>query len=1243
MAWQINNIGPEARYRGVNETNYRYAATKNNGTEYVQISGTVTANAAKNGAKKKASEKINQYTSRAYANKMLQVESYTYVNEEHNRTITKSVQSELEFEETDERCKNVGDFYSVATDSRQLGEPSVSGNTASCSWHVNGLGAQRTSYTQCFEFKIGDPSAFDNGEITINVTNSTKYSFPVYLTAATEASFIDDYKAQPYVNFTIPSNVSNSPVVVPLSNVANLIKGFGEATTIFFVIGSTREDVNYNISIDSALLSYSLSYVKCPALTDFSIESSIVEPGGICKLIWTPRLLTGYANNVSGYEISWVNIGGSVVNSSASSIKINEESITIENGISVTEGWKDVVKIDGSSIKIDEATAESLEISVMGGDESRGNSCLFTIKARSSVDGYDSDPIVAEKTCTINSLPVVNFKDGTEITVPSSTETDAFYTIIGTITDVDRQTLQYKQGGENPPSDKEGLKQVKEDGSFSEEVVISGVKGEAGETTYYFHFWDGVEWITKSFTIKRNKKPGYGSNTSFALGGLRYNKKGFNTSTEAKQKEYLPIFSTEMKKYEDKTAEMRYFQIWTGDADGSVSSFKDSGLKITSSGELSNYSMVLEKLPKETYSYMVKAYYNDGIEDSDEITSETYYVAQWPKITGIYNSYDKKDVGSENEEKAGTEAVVEKGKDFFKNFSINFDNYDSFYFPSSAGGYDEGAAKIVIEPTSYVSADFSWYEFKAEGDDGYCSYFNGSYEGVPYDSIVKITAYAEFQNGNQTVRHEIGSGSLHRTENPINTSYLSTWQQRPLTANPYTTTNGFPCVLPYNKIGSLDKLSGSLEFFNEKEESEEVPIYYNYDRGTTPSVGSVSTEFTWGEQKEPKPANKRAYNSPQEVPVTFTLENVFGEKFVVSNTMVLEYREKVEVKLETPQICCGEGETDANGWLNINNNIVLREGQLIRIPYTVITYNNWDLTATLTSKIAGESKANTIKGKNQTELPAPTELTNNYIYFLLGEQTGASVSNAFTVTVVPKGQDSDIFNGVASTQMDIVTERLVPSKFKIEDSGYNEATETGEFSFKLNFSDYGGSGTSTTSNFKSVKEKSYFSLYSEDDNTALSTKLIDFNEHKLTTDANGGITPVSYNLTFSSRFPETKNFDYFTISTTFVVDYNNIGAYQPSHCVKNDSGEYVISTSDPNSIFKTTYIRRILIYNIVPTVRYGKNRLGVNVNGFNDRETLVELAQYNDRKKIAAIGNSLYIVNFIIDGGDVGSWSQQEN
>lgn len=1241
MAWQINDIVPEARYRGVNYTDYRYKRPEHSGTESVQISGTITADAAKDEAKKKANEKINTYTSRAYANQMLKIESYTY--EDNGWEITRDVQKVSEIEEVDKRCKNVGDFYTVAVDSQQLGVPFVSGRTASCSWSVVGIGARRTSYTQCFGFKIGDPSAFDNGEITINVTNSTKYSFPVYLTAATEASFIDDYKAQPYVNFTIPSNVSNSPVVVPLSNVANLIKGFGEAATIFFVIGSTREAVNSNISIDSASLSYSLSYVKCPALTDFSIESSIIKPGGICKLTWTPRLLTGYANNVSGYEISWTNIRGSVVNSSASSIKINETYIiTIENGTSVTKDWEDVVRIDDSSIKIDKAEVKSLEISVVEGDESRGNSCLFTIKAKSSVDGYDSDPISAEKTCTINSLPVVNFKDGTGITVPSSTKTNASYTITGTVIDVDGQTLQYKRGGEIPPSDKEVLKPIKEDRSFSEEVTISGTEGEAGEATYYFHFWDGVEWLTKSFTIKRNKKPGYGENTSFALGGLLYSKKGFNTGTEPKQKEYLPIFSTEMKKYEDKTAEMRYFQIWTGDADGSVSSFKDSGLKITSSGELSNYSMVLEKLPKETYSYMVKAYYNDGIEDSDEITSETYYVAQWPTITGIYNSYDKKDVGSENEERAGTETVVENRKDFFKNFSIDFGDYDSFYFKNSTGGYDEGAAKIVIEPTSYVSADFQ-YEFKAKDNEVYCSYFNGSYEGVPYDSIVKITVYAEFQNGNQTVRHEIGSGSLHRIENPINTSYLSTWQQRPLTANPYTTTDGFSCTLPYNKIGSSDKLSGSLEFFNEKGESEDVPIYYNYKKGAIPSVGSVSTEFTWGEQEDPVPANKRAYNSPQEVPVTFTLENIFGEKFVVSNTMVLEYREKVEVKLETPQICCGKGETDTNGWLNINNNTILREGQLIRIPYTVITYNSWNLTAILTSKIAGESATDTIGSIVQTKLPNPTQSGLHYIYFLLGEQTGASVSKAFTVTVVPKGQDSDIFNGVAYTQMDITTERLVPSKFEIEDSGYNDATETGEFSFKLNFSDYGGSGASTTSKFKSVEEKSYFSLYSEGDNTALSTKFIDFNKHELTTGANGEITPVSYDLTFSSKFPETKSFDYFTISTTFVVDYDKIDDYQPSHCVKNDSGKYVISTSNPNSISKTTYSRRILIYNIVPTVRYGKNRLGVNVNGFSDGEALVELAQYNDRKKIAAIGNSLYIVNFIIDGGDVGSWSQQEN
>lgn len=1245
MAWQ-KNIDPKTQYRGINETNHRYAGTTNTDVECVSITGTVTAENAIEQARNAAKNKISYYSSRDYANKMLKINSYFGEGEDY--TITKQVQEVSNIPQSDENSKNIGDFYFAAHNTSTLGESRVVGDKASCSWSVQGIGGRRTSYTQCFEFNIEEgAAAFDNGEITIKVTNPTKYSFPAYLTVASEASFVDDYKTQPYVEFTIPSKAEETPKVVSLSSIANSIKGLGDNKKIFFIIGSTRQDVNSHISIDSAFLSYDLAYVKCPAPTNFSVTPSIVKPGGTCKLTWTPSSLTGYANKIKGYEISWTNNGGSVVAN------------------------------DASSVKVDGETAESKEFAIVSGDENRGNSCTFTIKAISSVENYDSDPVTAGAICTINTLPIINFNGNAEVTVPSTAES---YTIIGTAADADRQVLKYKQDEDSstltePPIDTAELTTI--DGeSFSEAVNVPPSSGES--KTYYFHFWDGVEWTTKGFKLTKNKKPAYNNSTPFSLEGTMYTKNNFG---DDKNNSYLPIFSTAMSKYEDesKTAAMRYFQIQIGDANGEA--FENFGTQIVSADDIPNYSMVLNNLPKETYSYRLKAWYNDGIEDSDSITSAVYYVAQWPTIANIYNSYDKKDIDGAN--------VGEDGKkDFFENFSIDFGNYDSFYFPSPGGGYEAGTAKIVIEPSSSLSSK----EFKANSGENYCSYFNGNYENVPHDSDVTITAYAEFQNGYQTVRYEIGSKKLHRAQNLINTSYLAAWgDQYTLTVHPYTMTE-FACTLPYNAIGDdkansltnfitfkgtnfeeggiyyeknstgsyivttdqeksdskiyyVHSLSGSLEF----KDGIKSSIYYN--GSYIPEIGSVMPKFVWGGGTNA--ANKRAFNSLQAVNAIFTLQNVFGEKFEVSHVINLEYREPISVVLGGPEVCCKKSDSSSKepDWLSISG-VTLREGQLIRIPYTVTTYNSWDLLATLTSKIAGESKQEGTDSITVDNLPSPTKLNTQYMQFYLGEQTGViDLQNAFTITVSPDGQGLSAFSGAASTTTAVTTERIVSSVFEIENDSYNKSpssTESGQFLFALNFRDYGGKTSAdqiTTSNFKNNDStKSYFALHDKND-AFLSKVAINFNDYKLTADSEGNIQPVIYNLVFSNDFPANSSSDYFKVSTTFVVDYEPItkdgNTYYPLHYVKSSAG-YAVSEDGPHALSKTTYSQRVLIYNTAPTVRYGRNRLGINVNGFEADTNLVELAQHDNRTNVAAIGNSLYIVNFIIDGGNVGDWPQQE-
>ena len=346
-----------------------------------------------------------------------------------------------------------------------------------------------------------------------------------------------------------------------------------------------------------------------------------------------------------------------------------------------------------------------------------------------------------------------------------------------------------------------------------------------------------------------------------------------------------------------------------------------------------------------------------------------------------------------------------------------------------------------------------------------------------------------------------------------------------------------------------------------------------------------------------------------------TFKTLFEESFTVSQSIILDFTELTQLTASPIAIRI------ADGTAALVQNSKLYEGEVLTFPYSITGPNIQIVRVNL--QYRGKKATEQWDGKEWSTLSFADKdivtkngTVNDTISYTIKEQF-EDRDCQFRFSVV--GRDTALTNNVLVGDT-YQLRRATAGQVQITYPSYGPSTtDSSQNSWKMTsqFSDYGGAGMSTYEDFNSGEVK--LQLQYQEGNeikNLLSTPLL------LSCSTNDF---ASFPLEVIANFPEGKTSLFVRLAVLSASPYALIGTQQP------------ISATGATSLEKVFYSNWISIYNIVPLLRYGKNRLGINVVDFSENASvathLLEIAKNNTKDTIAAIGEAVYLDNFIIDGG----------
>lgn len=797
-------------------------------------------------------------------------------------------------------------------------------------------------------------------------------------------------------------------------------------------------------------------------------------------------------------------------------------------------------------------------------DVARGAIFYFKVQSIGAVSGYNSPIGEAVISFSVNRLPVVsisNFKDK----VPSSGGTPSAQ-VSGTDEDGQNLIFFYAVGA-------------------GEKTPISGTTWTgtsiSSQTTYQFWAFDGLEYSAPvEKTISVNVKPTFSTETQ--ISGTVYESE-LNTTSYS----YIPIPTLTFAPSGGKTAEQTSYEILYSDGIESVPS-EDKVLS------LSGATVSLGETPgpgDNGRQYKGRIRYYDGIEWSDWSTSSVYCLAPFPKIKKIYNGHDLKTVEGTTE------------NNFYRNFSISYTKDTAF----------SGAQTAPGASLSWGKAESARGVLTSIGDAGTDStpYVNGIYDAKLPDEYAQQVSFQMAAAWGTRVKTEIAT--LVRCQNLSTGSEIKALQG--VTIKPYSKATLDAIILPFYAYGdfadgnqtlNLGKTPLSAIIQIGGSESYELPLL-SHEVNSDSNLNS-----TWSLVKL---AEKISNSSSVSATFIATFKTLFGESFIVSQSITLDFTELTQLTASPITI------EIANGTTALVQNSKLYEGEVLTFPYSISGPNIQIVQVSL--QYRGKKVAEQWDGKEwntlafvDKDIVTKNGVVSDSISYTIKEQF-EDRDCQFRFSVV--GRDTALTNNI--TIGDIYQLRRATSgQVQITYPSYGPSTtDSSQNSWKMTsqFSDYGGAGASTYEDFNNGEVK--LQLQYQEDNeikNLLSTPLT------LSCSANDF---ASFPLEAIANFPEGKTSLFIRLAVFSTSPYALVGTQQP------------VSASGATSLEKVYYSNWISIYNIVPLLRYGKNRLGINIVDFSENATvathLLEIAKNNTKDTIAAIGEAVYLDNFIIDGG----------
>lgn len=603
--------------------------------------------------------------------------------------------------------------------------------------------------------------------------------------------------------------ISNGTSIYFVFNFNNVIK---QNQTYYIYLAQESSSGNYFTALDVMGITLTHeTYTKCGAPSSVSLGGYIV-PNGNFTVSWGAGT-AGNANNITGYRIYC---------KSSSSV----------SSPSTSDKYFDAGKDDRSF---------TIPASQITNGDKRGWYITCAVQTLGSAgSAYYSDLKTHSGGVTINTLPKTNNMTVTASkTILPSTGGSVTFTPSGATDDHHSVSYAYATsatGTKNPISGNSVSLNISKD------------------TTVYFWAYDGLEYSTgnKSQTIQINTKP----TCSVLLESE--NVEDTDTIVPSGYKYILsPAFaaSKDNDTLSNNNSFSYYYRIYNNpEANPTLENSYGSGERLS----ITDVRSVFPISPPYYYSFGVKV--NDGIEDSDVIWTNKYYVTGAPAIKNIYNTNTGNNV-------TGMGSYDDKQNPLYFSKQLCFDFvYDTGYIEKSftLKNSSKSAQVGALSDKSCLRAFFNDCGITASGEHTLSGYFlNKSdcscqasrtmYRIYPFE-IKELSVIGCKPHTNKNIQARIASNNLG--------GVITNPKQFGINAENVDSIKSFVGTLNYQN----NTLTQALEI-NSKGDKFEFNFTYNHD--------------SFGVNKD------KTYT----MAFTLSLTNAFGETYSGSQDITVDYKE----------------------------------------------------------------------------------------------------------------------------------------------------------------------------------------------------------------------------------------------------------------------------------------------------------------------------------------------------------------
>lgn len=874
-------------------------------------------------------------------------------------------------------------------------------------------------------------------------------------------------------------------------------------------------------------LSTNYPYTSCGNPTSVS-ASGIITPNGTFTVSWSGAT-AGTANPIYKYRVYY---------------RLSSNKSVPSMGAYTS--YKDV-----------SASTTSTSFTVSGA--TRGYYIVCGVLTLPTVDGYGPTSLATGGSVRINSLPAAPSVSVSPAKLPSTGGQVTFTINAGADSDGQTRTLYYG-------TTTDVNKATKVTSPWKPTIGTSSAK------TYYFWTYDGLEYsgyTSKSVTLNTKpvisvKQTGTALTSANSISSYSYVIAPTVTVTQSKGTgktyNYYLSYGTSTSNIGNKTLISS-----TSSKTLSITDVRIHGMTPTTSG----------------YYYRFSVICNDGMENSDEVSSNIFYITRMPRITGVYNKTGYQNITGFASGNIATHYFQYLGFSFEYDAGYNrlkFSDAEGAHTIAISGDSSSGLKGYITNSSTATSATAANLEYRVGYSVSDC---------YAYKSGITVTKIAQISPSNL----KLGIGT-YKYFTQTNATFANTVNPN-FGADPTSGSSLKDFGLYFT--GTPSYLKGKI--YINSSWTDEFPITISELDDNSISFSIKASDLA--SNISSKISNK---NTSYSAKMRLTFTNNFGVTSYIEGNFTVDFREPTNINLSSSKLYMSN-DTDKNA---INKWAYLKQGMGNLLGDFAITSYNTNPSITIQISRSGQAWQNVktfkISGTG-TALPgAPVEYSASAIVVQeINEILNKEYSVSYRLTVSTDGGSKTF-----SLYSNIPVRGHFSPILEIKANTYRDGT----LNIKYEIIETGAK----IENLDLVDKK--ITLKSENANDFI---FIDNSD--------------SY---FSNTSKEAVFTNY---------DFGNVESKLAKLGITTSLGTYLVN--DDNMVIKfrtektSDFTLDNVIFNLVPTVCYRKNHLGINVlNPDANSNAIIVIGETSaedttrDTIYFQTSGTNLCkVVNFLLDGG----------